>query len=84
MFLFSSSFVIFKCFVVVGGAPADYYETQCIDGKVVGLLDITKCLYDAISKIESAYEASSGKMGRFSSTMESLEKELRKSGSGRR
>jgi len=48
------------------------------DGKVVGLLDITKCLYDAISKIEAAYEASSG---RFSSTIDQLEKELSKSGS---
>jgi signal-transduction protein with cAMP-binding, CBS, and nucleotidyltransferase domain len=48
------------------------------DGKVVGLLDITKCLYDAISKIEGAYEASSG---RFSSTIDQLEKELSKSGS---
>lgn len=55
------------------------------DGKVVGLLDITKCLYDAIRKIERAYErasqSTSGRMGRFSSTMDTLERELRKSGS---
>jgi len=29
---------------------------------VVGILDIAKCLYDAISKIEQAYDASSDRL----------------------
>ncbi|RLO12176.1 hypothetical protein DYB28_008924 [Aphanomyces astaci] len=40
------------------------------NGSVVGILDIAKCLYDAISKIENAYMASSTQ---FSKSMQTLD-----------
>ncbi|KAF0733610.1 hypothetical protein Ae201684P_005156 [Aphanomyces euteiches] len=40
------------------------------NGNVVGILDIAKCLYDAISKIEQAYMASSSQ---FAETFQKLE-----------
>ncbi|ETW07830.1 hypothetical protein H310_02254 [Aphanomyces invadans] len=40
------------------------------NGSVVGILDIAKCLYDAISKIENAYMASSSQ---FSESMQKLD-----------
>jgi CBS domain-containing protein len=43
------------------------------DGKVEALLDITKCLYHAITRIETAYEAHGQ---RFSHTIGKLEREL--------
>lgn len=45
----SETFVCLLCFVPATDSPA--YA-------VVGILDIAKCLYDAISKIEHAYELS--------------------------
>ncbi|OQR99417.1 myosin [Thraustotheca clavata] len=40
------------------------------NGNVVGILDIAKCLYDAISRIEQAYMATSNQ---FSETMQKLD-----------
>lgn len=48
------------------------------EGKVVGLLDITKCLYDVIAKIEKAYEVSNK---RFTKAVSQLERELCRSDS---